>query len=69
MDRELTAGDMADYSVELAAGNLKVRTIRAAYTAVERGWLTFKDHEHRAVAQFNERLVLAVERHENGPSA
>jgi len=57
----LTADDMTVYTVEITtAEGTQSRTVHAAYVASEPGWVLFKDHEHRVVAQFNDHLVIMV---------
>lgn len=63
MDRKLTADDLATYLVRTSeGGDTQLYTITAAYAVTEPGWLLLKDHEHRTVAQFNQGLVIMVER-------
>jgi hypothetical protein len=65
MDRKLTEADLATYLIRTSTGrdgDVQLYTVTAAYTASEPGWLLLKDHEHRVVAQFNQALVVMVER-------
>jgi len=68
MAKELTSADLAEYTVEFtSAEGTQLRTVRAAYTATEPGWLLLKDHEHRTVAQFSDHITLMVQRDRWGP--
>ena len=58
----LTKNDLADYTVTFAEPHGAPRTVRAAYTTTEPGWLLLKDHEHRTVAQIHDSFVVMVER-------
>jgi hypothetical protein len=75
MPRELTAADMAEYSVTFTrgAGDTESRSVMAAYIAADDakmpGMLVFKDWQHRTVAVFNAGAVLVAERLERGEHA
>jgi hypothetical protein len=63
MAKELTLADLADYTVEVTTlEGTQLRTVRAAYTATEPGWLLLKDHQHRTIAQFKDHIVVMAER-------
>lgn len=65
MTKELTAADLATYRVDVTTiEGTQSRTVRAAYTTTEPGWLLLKDHQHRTVAQFKDHIVVMVERME-----
>jgi hypothetical protein len=70
MDRKLTAADLADYRVDITTvEGTQSRTVRAAYTTTEPGWLLLKDDQHRTVAQFHDHIVVMVERLEQAEPA